>query len=249
MNRPLLVTSGAVLLLAPCLLTAWLAFSPDPFFTLPIQAWSTRWFIALAGDPQWRLALPRSLCLALASGLMAVGLGLPAAIALARSPSRWILPALVLPGCLPPVAWGLGLMPVVAGLEPLARLGVLVVADALLGLPVVLLVLRLRVDKTLFGLLETARGLGASPFQAWIRIGLPQVLPSLMVGWLLAATLALHEPVLCLFLCPAEWETLPALAWPTLRSSLTPVVAAAATVTTCLGLVFCGLAWCSWHRR
>ena len=140
MNRPLLVTSGAVLLLAPCLLTAWLAFSPDPFFTLPIQAWSTRWFIALAGDPQWRLALPRSLCLALASGLLAVGLGLPAAIALARSPSRWVLPALVLPGCLPPVAWGLGLMPVVAGLEPLARLGVLVVADALLGLPVVLLV-------------------------------------------------------------------------------------------------------------
>jgi ABC-type spermidine/putrescine transport system permease subunit II len=57
---------------------------------------------------------------------------------------------------------------------------------------------------------------------------------------LLSGTLALHEPVLGLFLCPPGGETLAALAWPTLRSSLTPVVAAVATLTLFMGLGVAG---------
>ena len=231
---------AALLLLAPLGLTVWLAFSPDAFFSLPVQDASTRWFGLAVGDERWRGALLRSVWMAGLSGLVAVGLALLAGLSIRQGEKPWWLVALLLPACIPHAAWAMGLLAWVGQLPGWAGVWVLVLAHAVLGVPVAFLVLRLRLDGTHHALLATARGLGAGPVAAWWRVGLPRLVPALAVGFLLAGTLALHEPVLGLFLCPPGGETLAALAWPTLRSSLTPVVAAVATLTLLMGLGVAG---------
>ena len=244
----LLWTSAIAGLLAPLAGTLWLAFSPDPFFTLPVGDWSARWFgQALAVEP-WGRAFFRSLWMASVAGALAVALALPAAWA-SRVGARSWLAVWMLPACLPQVAWAMGLLPLAGLLPEFGRTGLLVAAQALLGFPVALLLIGLRMDNGLQLLLAAAADLGARPVQAWLRVGLPRLIPAMAAAFLLAATLAFHEPVLCLFLCTPGQETVPALAWPTLRSSLTPVVAAVASLTMGLGLVAAGFALWVFGRR
>jgi|GEM_PF-2077270 len=237
----LLWTFVVLLLLAPLAVTLWLAFSPDPFFTLPVGDWSVRWFTQVLASDQWRQALIRSLWMAALSGALAVALALPPAWA-SRAGTSWWLAVWLLPACLPQAAWAMGLMPLAGALPEGARIVLLVAAQALLGFPVALLLIGLRMDSHFRRLLAAAADLGASPGQAWRRVGLPRLLPAVTAAFLLAATLAFHEPVLCQFLCLPGGETVPALAWPTLRSSLTPLVAAMASLTMGFGLAAAGLA-------
>lgn len=237
---------ATLLLLTPLGLTVWLAFSPDAFFTLPVGEWSARWFGQALSQDHWREALVRSAWMAALAGALATALAVAGALS-TPSDKGWML--VLLPACIPQVAWAMGLLPLTAFLPGGASTGVLVLAQAALGLPVAWLVVRLRVDAGLHGLLATARGLGASPVQSWWRVGLPRLAPALATAFLLSATLAFHEPVLCLFLCPPGQETVPAVAWPTLRSSLTPVVAAVATVTLAAGILITGFAVQVWRGR
>ena len=239
----------ATLLVTPMVLTVWLSFAADSFFSLPVGTWSVRWYQAAWNDSRWRDSFARSLVSAGMAGLLCVSLALPAAFALVGKNRRGLLTLMVLPACLPPVSWAMGLLPLVGAWPDGPRMAVLVISQALLGLPVALLALRLRVDQEWLDLMRTARGLGASPPQALLRVGLPRLMPALGAAFLLATTLAFHEPVLCLFLCPPGQETLPAVAWPTLRSSLTPVVAAVAAVTMVLGLLVAGLMLWLWNTR
>lgn len=248
-TRNLGLMQTAMLLLTPLLVTVWLSFSSDSFFSLPVTQWSTRWYQAAWNDPRWRDSFARSLLTASLAGLLCVSLALPAALALVGKKERSLVALLVLPACLPPVSWAMGLLPLVGAWPEACRMAVLVMAQALLGLPVALLALRLRVDREWLELVRTARGLGATPYQALLRVGIPRLMPALIAAFLLATTLAFHEPVLCLFLCPPNQETLPAVAWPTLRSSLTPVVAAVATLTMALGLLVAGLVAWLWNPR
>ena len=237
----LLWIAATLLMMAPLVVTLWLSFSPDPFFTLPVSDWSVRWFTQAVTGEQWHQAFFRSLWMAGLSGALAVGLAIPAAWVSRGKPSAWWA-LYLLPACLPQVAWAMGLLPMAGSLPEGSRLCLLVVAQALLGFPVALLLIGLRVDGAFRMLLAAAADLGASPAQAWWRVGLPRLFPAVAAAFLLAATLAFHEPVLCLFLCQPGEETLPALIWPTLRSSLIPVVAALASLTMGCGLVIAGWA-------
>ncbi len=237
---------AALSLLTPLALTVWLAFSPDAFFTLPVAEWSARWFGQALGQEHWREALVRSVWMAALAGAIATALAVAGAVSM-PSGKGWVV--VLLPACIPQVAWAMGLLPLTALLPEGGRTGMLVLAQAALGLPVAWLVVRLRVDAGFHGLLATARGLGASPVQSWWRVGLPCLAPAVATAFLLSATLAFHEPVLCLFLCLPGQETVPAVAWPTLRSSLTPVVAAVATVTLTAGILMTGLVVQAWRGR
>lgn len=230
-----------LLMVAPLWVTLWLSFSPDPFFTLPMGDWSVRWFgQAVNGEP-WRQAFFRSVWMSGLSGALAVGLAIPAAWSARGKAPPWMALCL-LPACLPQVAWAMGLLPMAGALPEIGRPCLLVVAQALLGFPLALLLVGLRVDGPFRAQLAAAADLGASPVQAWWRVGLPRLFPAVVAAFLLAATLAFHEPVLSLFLCLPGEETLPALIWPTLRSSLTPVVAALASLAMGFGLALSGLA-------
>lgn len=241
--RHLLGWAALVVLLSPLLVGAWMSFSPDPFLSPPMGRWSLRWHAAFFRDSRWTNALLRSLGVALAASLVATMTGGLLALAVSRFNffGRTILSTLaLLPSLVPPVALAFGLMPLWRG----SLLG-LVLAHGLLGLPLAFLVLKLHFDADPGEREMAARGLGASPFQAFRRITLPLALPALSVSLLGAFVVSLNEGMVSLFLTTPSTETLPAVVWPALRDSASPLVAVASCASIAAGL----LVVLAWRRR
>jgi ABC-type spermidine/putrescine transport system permease subunit II len=71
---------------------------------------------------------------------------------------------------------------------------------------------------------------------------LPLIGPSVFVSALFAFIISINEFVMALFLGTVETDTLPRIIYPTLRYSLTPLVAAASGVLMALTVVFLLLA-------
>ena len=206
-------------LLAPLVFAAWVSFSPDSFLTPPAGEWSTRWYVAFASDRRWVAALGRSLLVGAFAAVVALAAGA------------------MLPACVPPAVLGMGLLPLLfaAGLwgNPLG----LVLAHGLLGLPVVFLLARNHLDQTPPDLEAAARGLGAGPWQVAFRVTLPLLRPAILAGAAAAFVISLNEAMLTAFLATPSTETLPAVVWPQLRYSASPLVAVASGASTLAAIV------------
>lgn len=142
--------------------------------------------------------------LSLAVATAATLLDLPLALLLGtwfarrRTPMALLCEALVtVPLVLPPVVTGYGLLLVFGprglgwpvAFTPLAP----VIASAIVALPLFVRAVRHGVEAVDPGLVDAARTLGATPWQAWRRVVLPLALPAVVGGALLAFARALGE--------------------------------------------------------
>ena len=223
-----------MLLVLPLVYAVWISFSPGELLEPPTGDWSLRWYRAFFAAPAWTRGLLNSLLIATMSAAGATLTAAGAALSLARFRFRGcrILPVLLLlPLFVPHVVLGMGLLPVMqtAGLWG-TRLS-LALAHSLVGLPVAFLILRSALEQIDPELERAARGLGAGPATAFIRITLPLWLPALALAGLVAFILSLNEFLIALFLCTPDVETLPKVIWPNLRYTLSPLAAAAASIT------------------
>lgn len=244
--------AGALILAAmllPLAFSVWVSFSPDSFLTPPGSVWSLRWHREFWVNVRWNRALWQSLFVAIMATGVALSAGLPLAFALGRrrfAGSIWIEYAILLPALVPPVALGLGILFLVQG--TIWQNQILIPAHALLGLPIVLLIIRSGLSAIDPMLEDAARGLGASPLQAAWQITIPLLVPSILVASAAVFVISLNESMLAIFLTHPSNETLPAVAWPQLRHAPTPLVAVASCVSVAITLAFVALAGCirSW---
>ena len=106
----------------------------------------------------------------------------------------------------------------------------IVLVHAVLGVPFVVVTVSATLTGFDLGLLRAARGLGASPVQAFRRVMLPIVWPGVLSGALFAFATSFDEVVVVLFLGGPEQTTLPRQMWTGLREQLSPTILAAAFV-------------------
>ncbi|MFM7541819.1 MAG: ABC transporter permease [Planctomycetota bacterium] len=221
-------------LLVPVAHSVWVSFSPDMLLTPPVAAWSLRWHIEFMGDPQWTRALGRSLLAAVLAAGVAVPLGAMAALAPARHGAA--MAVLMAPACVPAAALGLGLLVAAHAAGLAGTWAALVLAHALMGLPVAVQLARLGCAAELELLRSAARGLGAGPWETARRVTLPLLAP-----WLWAAAgavflISFNDAVVAVFVCGPDTETLPVVAWRQLRHAAGPLVAVAGVASlACAG--------------
>lgn len=232
------------LLLWPLAYATWLSFTPHSMLRPPSDRWSLRWYRQFLESPQWTQGLTNSLVIgAMATGI-AVVCGAGAAVALeGASPARrrLVAGAVVLPMLVPTVVLGMGTLPLVQALGLWGTRLSLAAAHGLWTMPVVFLVVRGALEALDTDLMAAARGLGASRTQVLARVTLPLITPGLLLGALMAFVLSLNEFLIALFLSTPDIETLPKVIWPSLRYTLTPVVAAASALSTGLTTLLIGL--------
>jgi ABC-type spermidine/putrescine transport system permease subunit II len=247
--------AGGVLLLAALLAppgyAVWVSFSPGELLEPPTGQWSLRWYREFANSPRWADALQNSLTVAALAALVATVAGTCAAVAVRRGPT---VGAVLLPLFVPGVVLGMGLLPTAHALGVWGTTLSLALAHGLVGLPVVYLVVRAALAEAGPDLEAAARGLGAGPVRAFLRVTLPAVRPAVLAGAALSFLLSLNEFTLALFLATPDTETLPVVVWPNLRYGLSPLVAVASCVSMAAGLLGLGLAFGSgraadWVRR
>jgi iron(III) transport system permease protein len=152
------------------------------------------------------------------AAVFALALALPLAALAARYSSRLVavMESLgYLSHALPGIVVGLSLVFLSLAVLPslYQTVVVLVFAYAVLFMPKALGTARASIEGVSLELVDVARTLGASPFQAWRRVTLPLALPGLGIGALLVAITTMKELPATLLLRPTGFDTLATELW------------------------------------
>ena len=154
----------------------------------------------------------------LAAALVALALALPIAALGARYRGRWVSvveSAGYLSNGLPGIVVGLSLVFFSLSVIPslYQTVVVLVFAYAVLFMPKALGTARASIEGVSVDLINVARTLGASRFQAWWRVTVPLALPGIGIGALLVAITTMKELPATLLLRPLGSSTLATELW------------------------------------
>ena len=228
------------LLAWPVLYSIWISFSPSAFLEGPTTVWSWRWYERFLDSPQWIDALYNSMLAAAASTAVAVVLGFCYAYGQVFWPTRfarYVAGVVRTPLLIPPVVIAMGLLPMMQQLGLWGSLSALSLAHGLLSLPVTAMVTENALRELDPNLSAAARGLGASHWDCVWTIVLPLSMPAMVAAALIGSILSVNEFIVALFLSTPDTETLPKVIWPNLRYTLTPLVAAASTISLLITLL------------
>lgn len=197
-----------------------LAFLWAPLLAVLWKGASISAFTKLFAHTEILSSFRNSVMLAAATALVTVGGGLATAFALPLLPSRarrWVMGSLLLPLVLPEIAFGIAYLAWFrASGIPLGWI-TLLLAHAAFTFSYVVLVLRPGVAKLDPSVADAARDLGASPFSAFRHGILPQLLPSILAGGMMAFSLSLDDFLVSFFVKGIDQLTLPVKLFSMLR--------------------------------
>lgn len=195
---------------------------------------STRWYERLVQREDIVAALGNSLKIAFFASIASMVLGTAAAFVLHRHRSRLqqVHRALItVPLVLPDILMGMSLLLLFVSMGVTLNLVTITVAHITFCLSYVALVVQARLQDFDFNMVEAARDLGASRFQAFFKITLPLLAPGILAGGLLAFTLSIDDYVITYFVKGPGSDTLPTLVYSMIKKSKDlPVINALSTL-------------------
>ena len=228
-----LVALSLATLSAPTLVVLGASFTAGNILVFPPDGLSLKWYAAVAGAADLRQAFLRSLVVATICTLVAVPVGTLAGVALARHRVRYeaaIQVYLLLPFTIPLIGSGLGLMLAFGEMGILGRLWPVGIACCVINLPFMIWAVTASVNAIDPDLENAAANCGAPPLQTFFLVTLPAVMPGVITGSLLMFILALNEFLVSLLLVDARTVTLPVQIYNSIRSIITPDLAAISVV-------------------
>jgi ABC-type spermidine/putrescine transport system permease subunit II len=214
---------------------------------------STDWYGRALASPRVVSALTVSLQSAAINAVIAVALGVPAGIALARRKGRWTAPFLALLFVI------LGTPELVSAIGQMIwfdRIGLydgllrLAVGHSLFNIAVVALIVRARAEGLGEALEEAAADLGARPWRRFLDITLPLMFPAVLAGVLLAFTFSFDDVIISLFVQRPGTSTLPIYILSSFKPGLKGDVAAIVVITLAVSLagVLAAAALLMWQK-
>lgn len=241
----------------PILILAVYSFNASRFSTT-WEGFSLKWYQALFKDLRIFDALQDSLTVALAAVAVSAVLGTMMAVGLAkyRFPGKGLYQGTAyLPLIIPDIAiavatlvffssiFGL-LEPIVQSLNvsllnmgvpfslplPALSIGTVIIAHVVFCLSYIAVVVSTRLTNLDPHLEEAALDLGATPFQAFIKVLLPELIPAILSGCLLAFILSMDDLLISGFTAGSGTTTLPMLIYSRVRTGVRPDINALSVV-------------------
>ncbi|MEO8487448.1 MAG: ABC transporter permease [Betaproteobacteria bacterium] len=195
------------------------------------------WYRKLANDDEMIRAAVNSLAIALVASLVSTVLGTMAGVAMHRYRMR-VLPLLVFaPIAIPEILMGVALLIFFVLLNLTLGLVSVALAHIAFCIGFVAIVVRARLAGMDESLVEAARDCGATPWQAFLRVTLPLIMPGVIAGALMAFTLSIDDFVITFFTAGAGTVTLPLQIYSMIKIAVTPEVNAVSTLLMLLTLV------------
>jgi spermidine/putrescine transport system permease protein len=204
------------------------------------QGFTFDWYRRLLDDGLLLHALRNSLEVAGVTTAVAVLLGTPAALGLARPAFRGrraTQTLLYLPVIIPEVVLGAALVTFFGAVGFNLSIMTVVIAHVVFSVSYVALVVRARLAGLDPALEEAARDLGASPFESFRRVTLPLALPGIVASALLVFTLSIDDYVITSFVAGVGATTLPLHIYSMLKVGVTPEVNAVSTLLLAVTIV------------
>lgn len=213
-----------IFLYTPPGLLVLLAFNDSEETGLPFIGFTTRWFVKVFNNTVLLNSLWTSLQVAVAASLISAIFGTLAAVQIARVKGRlraFNLGVIAVPLFLPPLVLGLA---IIVGLNALGiqrGLWTIIAGHIILTLPVVTLLVLVRLEGLDRNQEVAAMDLGARPWIAFLTVSVPQAMPGILAGIMIAIAISMDEFILT-FLVTGSQQTLPLYIFGSLRIRVTP---------------------------
>lgn len=217
----------------PIVVVMLLSFNSSEFGAFPMQGFSFRWFLELWNNDAIVRAFRISMVLGSLTAVVSSVMGVMASLALVRYdfPGKQTLTTLlVAPILVPEVVLAVALLLFLQWLHVHKSFFLLLLGHVIFTLPFVILVVQARLVGIKREFEEAAQSLGANPFQTFLQVTLPLLLPAVFAGFLFAFTISFDDITGTLFWKPGGVETVPTQIFAMLRNSISPEINALGTV-------------------
>ncbi|MBE6619756.1 MAG: ABC transporter permease [Ruminococcaceae bacterium] len=201
---------------------------------------STYWYEELFRSAETFTALKNTLILAVSSAVISTLIGTAASLGLHRMRSKFLRGAIVsvtnIPMMNPDIVTGISMMLLFVFVG--TRLGsadklnfwTLLIAHVTFNLPYVILNVTPKFRQMDKHLPEAALDLGCTPVQSFFKVELPNVMPGIVTGFIMAFTLSLDDFVISYFCAGSDFQTLPILIYSMTKKEVKPDIYALSTL-------------------
>ena len=209
--------------------------------TAVFSGFSLMWYRELFSSPDTFVALRNTLILALSSSVLATIIGTAAAEGIYRMKNKFIKSTVKsvtnIPMMNPDIVTGMSMMlffVAVAGIIGIAYDSIgfvaMLIAHTTFSLPYVILSVLPRVTDLGKTYSEAAMDLGCTPLQSFFKVELPNLMPGVLSGFIMAFTLSLDDFVISYFVGSSNFQTLPLLIYSMTKKKVTPDMYALSTL-------------------
>ena len=191
------------------------------------------WYRAMTRRPDILRGLYLSLEIGLTSAVISTVLGTALALALHRYRFRGratLESMMYVPLVTPEIVVGISLLALFAALNISLGVGTILIAHVAFSISFVTVIIGARLAGMDRSLEEAALTLGADEFTTLVRVTIPQLLPGIVAGALLAFTLSFDDYVITSFVTGSGTSTLPVVIYGMVRRTIEPTVNAVSAV-------------------
>ena len=228
-----------VFLFAP--IAILLVFSFNDAKSLSVfSGFSLHWYRELFRDAETLKAVRNTLVLAVSAALISTAMGTAAAVGINRLRSKVLRQAMDsvtnIPMINPDIITGISLMLMFVfvgrlfGAATSLNFGTMLIAHVTFCLPYVILQVLPKLQQMDKSLPEAAMDLGCTPLRAFFKAELPEILPGVVTGMIMAFTLSLDDFVISYFTSGNGFQTLPIRIYNMTKKTVTPKMYALATI-------------------
>ena len=166
------------------------------------EGFSLKWYIALFQDSQIMNAMFNTVIIAVVAALLAAIVGTIAAIGIYNLrgwQKNLMINVTYLPILNPDIVTGISMMLLFIAISIPRGLFSMIIAHITFGLPYVIISVLPKLGQMDPQIYDAALDLGASPGEAYTKVILPQILPGIFTGFLLAFTMSVDDFVVSFF--------------------------------------------------
>jgi len=228
-----------IFLFAPIAILVFFSFNDAKSLSV-FSGFSLRWYRELLKDSESLNALKNTLILAVSSSIIATVMGTAAAVGMNRLRRKYIRVALDsvtnIPMINPDIITGISLMLMFVfvgrlfGASTSLNFWTMLFAHITFCLPYVIIEVLPKLQQMDKSLPEAAMDLGCTPLSAFLKVEVPEIMPGIVTGLIMAFTLSLDDFVISYFTSGNGFQTLPIRIYNMTKKTVTPKMYALATI-------------------
>ena len=225
---------GLILLFlyAPILVLIVFSFNDSKSRTI-WEGFTFRWYIELFQDDLVMSSLWTTISVALLAAIIATIVGTISAIGISnmsKLPRTAVLTVNNLPVMNPDIITGVSLMLLFVALNIELGFHTLLLAHITFNIPYVILSVMPKIRQLDKHVYEAAIDLGAAPFKAFMKVVLPDIVPGVITGFIIALTLSIDDFVISYFTSGSGAQTLATTIYSMTKKRVSPEINALSTI-------------------
>ena len=228
-----------IFLFAPIAILLVFSFNASKSLSV-FSGFSLYWYKELFRDTDTLVTVKNTLVLALSAAAISTVMGTAAAVGINKLRNRYLRAAMDsvtnIPMINPDIITGISLMLMFVfagrlfGMAASLSFWTLLIAHVTFCLPYVILQVLPKLQQMDRSLPEAAMDLGCTPFKAFLKVEVPEILPGVVTGMIMAFTLSLDDFVISYFTAGNGFQTLPIRIYSMTKKTVTPKMYALATI-------------------